>query len=334
MDFFFSIIIPVFNTESYLSRCLDSITEQTFSTTRVQVIVVNDGSSKVDECDNIILSYKDKLHIDYIKFEENKGLYLARKIGVDKVDGKYFLHVDSDDYLESQALQILYENIQKYGDTDYIEFNYSVLHTKTKYKNKSLFSYTPLKVNDLLWYLDGDHTIWNKCFLTSFAKTIYKNMPFFYSYYNEDYYQMGLIQYYVNSKRILDTPLYVYTHGSGITSTKKYNKDKLKKILISIRNVDIHLSEFYEKNNPKYLSFINNYSYSLYFDLIFFSNINDFIFVSKEILGSDITRNILLEYISHLEGKLLSYQKRARFYAPIKFVLRPFWRFFKRIFRK
>ena len=54
MKFFFSIIIPVYNTEEYLPRCLDSVVSQTFNMMEVQVIIVNDGSPRTEECDKKI----------------------------------------------------------------------------------------------------------------------------------------------------------------------------------------------------------------------------------------------------------------------------------------
>ncbi|WP_143277871.1 glycosyltransferase family 2 protein, partial [Brachyspira sp. G79] len=73
---FFSIIIPVYNTEKYLKKCLDSVINQTFKD--IEIIIVNDHSPK--NCDEIVSQYKDE-RIVYIKHEVNKGLLLARKTG-------------------------------------------------------------------------------------------------------------------------------------------------------------------------------------------------------------------------------------------------------------
>ena len=78
-------------------------------------MVVNDGSPKSEECRVIVNEYSKKLHIKFIDNEKNQGLYMARKLGVANVNHNegYLLHLDSDDFLERNALSILYKDIQK-----------------------------------------------------------------------------------------------------------------------------------------------------------------------------------------------------------------------------
>ena len=103
----FSIIIPVYNTEKYLDKCLSSVFNQTFSD--YEVIVVNDGST--DSSDEIIKKFEKKYsNLKYI-IKENGGLSSARNRGVSESSGDYILFLDSDDYYENDLLFKLSNNL-------------------------------------------------------------------------------------------------------------------------------------------------------------------------------------------------------------------------------
>lgn len=105
----FSIVIPVYNVEKYIGKCLESILNQTYD--NFEVIVVNDGSP--DNSQKIIDKYvkKDKRIKSYIK--ENGGLSDARNYGLNYCTGDYLLFIDSDDYIEKELLKELEKIINK-----------------------------------------------------------------------------------------------------------------------------------------------------------------------------------------------------------------------------
>lgn len=111
----FSIIIPVYNTEKYLEKCLSSVFDQTFSD--YEVIVVNDGST--DNSEKIIDKYLKKYSNLKYFFKENGGLSSARNYGFKKAKGDYLLFLDSDDYYESDLLLKLNDSVD---DCDIIRF--------------------------------------------------------------------------------------------------------------------------------------------------------------------------------------------------------------------
>lgn len=98
-----SVIIPVYNTEDYLKECLSSVLNQTFDD--FEVICVNDGST--DSSLQILESYCDS-GIKIID-QENRGLGAARNAALKQCNGEYVLFLDSDDYLDENALQELYQ---------------------------------------------------------------------------------------------------------------------------------------------------------------------------------------------------------------------------------
>lgn len=99
-----SIIIPIYNVEKYLRRCLDSVANQTF--TDWEAICVNDGSP--DGCAGILEEYSAKDPRFKIINKENGGLSDARNAGMQEVQGKYIIFLDSDDLIHPQTLEISY----------------------------------------------------------------------------------------------------------------------------------------------------------------------------------------------------------------------------------
>lgn len=108
-----SIILPVYNVEKYISRCLDSLIDQDLSSKDYEIIVVNDGST--DNSLKIAQSYAIvNPHIKIID-KENGGVGSARNIGLDNAHGKYVYFMDPDDYLISNCLNKLVHTAERYN---------------------------------------------------------------------------------------------------------------------------------------------------------------------------------------------------------------------------
>lgn len=116
-----SVIVPVYNTEKFLKRCLDSIFNQKFDG-EYEVIAVDDGST--DGSLEILMSYSmryDNLRI--IEQPKNLSLAVARRTGIDHARGDYLIHVDSDDWLEAMCFDILTKTAKRYSQSDIIIYN-------------------------------------------------------------------------------------------------------------------------------------------------------------------------------------------------------------------
>ena len=103
----FSIIVPVYNTEKYVKRCLDSIKSQSFKD--YEVIIVNDGST--DNSSDTISKYPYK-----VINQENQGLSMARNNGVKDANGEYLIFLDSDDYIEKDLLKEINKSLSNNPD--------------------------------------------------------------------------------------------------------------------------------------------------------------------------------------------------------------------------
>ena len=108
---YLSIIVPVYNTEKYLKRCLDSIVNQTLN--NIEIIIVDDGSKEECAvlCDEIS---KTDSRIRVIH-KENGGLGFARNSGIEAATGEYIGFVDSDDYIEGEMYETLYNTAKKHN---------------------------------------------------------------------------------------------------------------------------------------------------------------------------------------------------------------------------
>ena len=97
----FSIIVPVYNVESYLAKCLDSILCQSYKD--YEIIAINDGST--DNSSKILKEYVDKYDNIIVINQENQGLSQARNNGVKEAKGEYIIFADSDDFIEKDLLK-------------------------------------------------------------------------------------------------------------------------------------------------------------------------------------------------------------------------------------
>lgn len=103
-----TIIIPVYNTEKYLKRCLDSVIHQSYS--NLEIICIDDKST--DSSRDILLQYaSNDSRISLILLDKNAGVSHARNLALEKSTGSYVCFLDSDDYLEQSSCEDLYNNI-------------------------------------------------------------------------------------------------------------------------------------------------------------------------------------------------------------------------------
>lgn len=117
-----SIIVPVYNAEIYLEKCLDSIIGQTYS--NLEIIIINDGST--DNSSKIIENFAKKDNrIIYIE-RKNCGVSATRNEGLRRMSGKYYMFIDSDDTIELNCIEKMY-NILKNEIVDVVRCNYKII---------------------------------------------------------------------------------------------------------------------------------------------------------------------------------------------------------------
>ena len=141
---FFSIIIPCYNSEEYIERCISSIYENVTCEFSFEVIVINDGSK--DKTLEVLNTILDKFNDLIVVNNENFGPSFSRNIGIEMAQGEYLLFLDSDDFYLKGTLLGLYKYILNYQMPDVLEFNFSYLK---KYDEQSVEQ----KIDNPVWHL-------------------------------------------------------------------------------------------------------------------------------------------------------------------------------------
>lgn len=162
-----SVIIPIYNTEDYLPRCLDSIINQTY--TYWEAILVNDGSP--DNCGKICDEYAAKDKRFKVIHQENKGVVNARNNAISNADGEYLAFVDSDDYIDKNMLNYMIEAaINDSADIVWCNLNsiYKdkickdkiIIHQENEQNIKDLLTN---KIPGYLWNKMIKRSFWGRC---------------------------------------------------------------------------------------------------------------------------------------------------------------------------
>lgn len=232
-----SLIIPVYNVENYLQRCLDSVFNQKFSGC-LEVIAVEDCST--DNSYEILKKYKLKENrLKIIKHLKNLRLAGARSSGMKAANGKYLMHLDSDDLLLPNSIEKVWECCKR-TDADVIVFDYLIENergvvTKSDRFRKEFVTQNKLEIQK--FFFGGS---WNKIVKTSFVKNlIYSRSD--YPKSTEDL--IYCTEILLRSKTICLAPITLYKyfiHSNSITQTsspinyinnQKVIASNLKKIL-------------------------------------------------------------------------------------------------------
>ena len=111
MDPLISVIIPIYNMETYLARCLDSVRNNTYR--NLEIICVDDGSK--DSSSKILRAYAEKDSRIVPIYKENGGVSSARNAGLDRMTGEYVAFVDPDDFIHPQYVELLYRALRERG---------------------------------------------------------------------------------------------------------------------------------------------------------------------------------------------------------------------------
>lgn len=236
----FSIIIPVYNVAKYLPACLDSIMEQSFAD--FEVICVNDGST--DDSLVVLEEYAAKFPQLRIVNQENAGTAAARNHGVMEAKGDYVWFVDSDDWVETDALQILSQNITDedmlcFSGRRYFEVDDSTEASDFMAEEQGLTG----------WEYYNRHALEHRNFaFVCVVLRVYKrdfllrnNLFFDKGVTHEDNLWVPLVCYYAKTVRVISNSLYVYRIRMGSKMGDNVSLAR-KKDLLSVAN---ELSEFF-----------------------------------------------------------------------------------------
>ena len=226
-----SIIVPVYNVESYLKECLESIRQQTF--TDIEVILVNDGStdSSKEICERFCQADSRFRLIN----QENKGQSAARNRGVKESVGQFIMFVDSDDIINKDVLEVLLPYMKK--DVDIVECGMT--------RNKEEFFLN--KTSTIIFEGDAKEAILNCisfdavkfcAFTKLYRREIVEKIPFLEGYIYEDVFTGINYLKHIRKLVVIDYIGYYYRVRSNSTMTKTFHEKDLDIFKVGSQLID------------------------------------------------------------------------------------------------
>ena len=245
MEELISVIVPVYNVEKYIKRCIDSIIQQEYR--NLEIILVDDGST--DKSGIICDEYKKRDKRICVVHKENGGLSSARNIGIDLAKGNYIAFVDSDDYISVAMYSVLMKNIiEEKADISIINYQivseWEEIGQKVigKSKRKVMSGREACKER---YKKDGTVMVvaWNKLY----KKELFQFVRYPIGKLHEDEFTTYKLLYSANIVVYQDKKLYAYVQRKS-SIMGEFSRKRLD-VLAAVREC----REFWEKNKEKEL---------------------------------------------------------------------------------
>lgn len=242
MGTFLSLIIPAFNAETTIKRCIESILMLDYK--NLEIIVVNDGST--DNTKEIIEEMEARDSRIHCYTQNNRGVSIARNKGLELANGDFIMFVDADDYLVSDCFQYIETN----ADQQLIVFPFYIHND-----NKKDYCITDIKnvISEIIYPTLGEYHSY--CFNSPWSKVYSRKIIFENNIFFIDKLKMGEdtlfnLMYLKCINNIKCINKVVYKYDANMSSvTRKFNLSYLKNDL----NFQYSLAEYISKNNDKYL---------------------------------------------------------------------------------
>lgn len=223
MNSLISVIVPIYNVEKYLDKCVDSIINQTYK--NLEIILVDDGSP--DNCPKMCDDYAEKDSRIRVVHKKNGGLSDARNVGMEVATGEYVSFIDSDDYISLDFYETLLQTMID-NDSDIVECSVVKFYENEKFDEYS----DDLKVTnyETVDALDGlisenpfKQHVWNKLYKSSVALDI----PYAVGKLNED--EFWTYQVFGKAKKVtrINKTMYYYFQRNGSIMGNGYNIRRL-----------------------------------------------------------------------------------------------------------
>lgn len=257
-----SIIVPIYNVEQYLRKCVDSLLNQDIPSSEYEIILVDDGGH--DKCPQICDDYAEAHTNVRVVHRENGGLSEARNSGIKVAHGEYLMFVDSDDYWEENVLSGLMDQVDR-EQLDVLRYDYQNVRLKNE-REYEVFEPNkyPRKADSCAEVVDGmrylNERMGYSCYVTQFiikrnlivdgvqCKVYGGNCLFTEGIHFEDVDWMPRMMLKAKRVNSTQTVVYNYLHREGSITKTQGNKDKIRKniedevsIIEKYRNhIDMH----------------------------------------------------------------------------------------------
>ena len=242
MDSLISIIVPIYKVEKYLDKCIESIVNQTYK--NLEIILVDDGSP--DNCPQMCDTWAKKDSRIKVVHKPNGGLSDARNAGMKTATGEYVAFVDSDDWIDANMMETLYDELVS-SDSDVVACGIRMVWDDgspdkilTKMCGRKVFSSKEEAMHNMIQGFCILQTVWNKLY----KREKIVNIEFPFGQINED--EFWTWKAIANSDKVvfIDTPLYNYLQRSGsIMRSGKFNP-------LYVLDAKVERKEYMKENIP------------------------------------------------------------------------------------
>lgn len=211
-----SVIIPAYNVENYIGKCLKAIINQTYK--NIEIIVINDNST--DNTKKVIEEYQNQFpNFSLINLDENKGVSNARNIGISIAKGEYIMFCDSDDWYEENAVEILLKEA-KDNNSEFVMANHYITreNSRIKINNSRYFKKKNITKEEIVAYMTLSSSV------KLMKKSLFLDNNILYPTdikRCEEFTVIPIVAYLSNNPIVLDDALYNYYQRSNSASNTK-----------------------------------------------------------------------------------------------------------------
>ena len=255
-----SIIVPVYNVENYIERCLNSLVNQTFKD--IEIITINDGST--DKSLELINKYvKEDIRVSVIDLGD-EGVSYCRNLGIEKANGKYIMFVDSDDWIDFSMVEVMYKKAEE-NKLDLVMCSYirefkdhskekifnlpeEIIYKEDKVKNELLRKLVGPVKEELSnpEMLDALGTVWGKLYRADIFKENKINFVDLKEIGSAEDTLFNIFTFnYLKKVMFLNKPMYHYWRDNPKSVTSQYNSKLKEQRKVFFK----YISDFIKENN-------------------------------------------------------------------------------------
>lgn len=253
----FSVVLPIYNVEKYLKRCMDSVLNQTYR--NLEIILVDDGSP--DSCPDLCDEYAKADARVKVIHKKNAGLGMARNTGIENATGDYICFFDSDDYIATNLFEVCAEelNNELYDIIafDHSDFNNGTVIEYPRRKEKTVFKGDEIQsilLKNMIYNPDNIERLhdcaWNKIYSLQLIKDIGFRYVSEREYISEDYYSNLTLFSKVNSVLVLPDAFYFYCYNDT-SLTHTFNEKRFERNIYQYEQSLIKCDELGYSNEIK-----------------------------------------------------------------------------------
>lgn len=321
-----SVIVPIYNVENYLEKCISSILAQSY--TNLEILLVDDGST--DSCSKICDNFANLDSRIIVIHKKNGGLSDARNVGIESSTGDYILFVDGDDYVSVDLCGVLLENLLN-SDSDI-----SICNFYWKYKSQMQIDVLPVSEGGILYkeeilektFVPNSVTMivaWNKLYRRSLFFTK-ERIRYPIGILHEDEFTTFRLLYTAKKIILVDRPLYYYVQRKN-SITSSFNERNIKDYS-EVVSFYLRWSNEFAKEKRKLMEYVAmNSCFNIFNRLIINPNLTNKKIVKKNLItliGKEI-KNFTTNPYATLPDKTKYFLFKFGLYSPVY----KFWRFLK-----